>query len=263
MIAMMIQPMVSSMIAEARMIWPRLRRMKFISRTTMATILTEEIDSAVPRNSEVISRLSGSGSSESGSSTPSATPQANGTAMPVSEMLIAARPTRCTSLRSVSMPVSSSSSRMPNCEIASIIAFWPWSGGNSACCSVGPERARAPTARAGGRRAACPSPPAGRSAAWPRRAAGRPASGRRSGRGRRLRTGRPPASAAAGGRPAGGEKQRRGCDQQAKVLRAKSSEIVRMNDDPAAPIPERSGCVPKMQLQTIRNKAISTLHVAH
>ena len=35
------------------------RRMKFISRTTVATILTEEIDSAVPRNSEVIRRLLG------------------------------------------------------------------------------------------------------------------------------------------------------------------------------------------------------------
>ena len=66
MIAMMIQPMVSSMIAEATMIWPTLRRMKFISRTTMATILTEEIDSAVPRNSEVTRRACGCGSSESG-----------------------------------------------------------------------------------------------------------------------------------------------------------------------------------------------------
>ena len=59
---MMIQPIVSSMMAEATMTWPRLRRMKLISRTTMATILTEEIDSAVPRNSEVIRRCSGRGS---------------------------------------------------------------------------------------------------------------------------------------------------------------------------------------------------------
>ena len=66
MIETMIQPMLSSMIAEARMTWPTMRRMKFISRTTIATILTEAIDSAVPRNSEVISRLSGSGSIESG-----------------------------------------------------------------------------------------------------------------------------------------------------------------------------------------------------
>ena len=75
---MMIQPMVSSMIAEATMTWPTVRRMKFISRTTMATIFTDAIDSAVPRNSAVISRLPGSGSTESGSIPPSATPQVNG-----------------------------------------------------------------------------------------------------------------------------------------------------------------------------------------
>ena len=122
-IAMMIQPIVSSMIADEMMTWPRLRRMKFISRTIAATILIEEIDSAVPRNSEVRRRLPGSGSSDSGMNQPSRTPQANGTATPVSEMLMPARPTLRTSLRSVSMPVSSSNSRMPNCEIASIIAF--------------------------------------------------------------------------------------------------------------------------------------------
>ena len=90
-IAMMIQPIVSSMIAEATMTWPTLRRMKSISRTTIATIFTEEIDSAVPRNSEVTSRCSGSGSSASGSNSPSAKPQTNGTAMPATETLIAAR----------------------------------------------------------------------------------------------------------------------------------------------------------------------------
>ena len=61
MIETMIQPTLSSMMAEARMTWPTTRRMKFISRTTMATILTEAIDRAVPRNSAVISRLPGSG----------------------------------------------------------------------------------------------------------------------------------------------------------------------------------------------------------
>ena len=39
------------------MTWPTVRRRKFISRTTVATIFTEAIDSAVPRNSEVIRRL--------------------------------------------------------------------------------------------------------------------------------------------------------------------------------------------------------------
>ena len=89
--AMMIQPMVSSMMAEARITCPTVRRMKFISRTTIATIFTEAIDSAVPRNSEVINRLLGSGSIESGRNSPSAKPQANGTTMPVSEAEIDAR----------------------------------------------------------------------------------------------------------------------------------------------------------------------------
>ena len=141
-IAMMIHPMVSSMIADETMIWPRLRRVKFISRTIAATILIEEIDSAVPRNNAVSSRLSASGRSDSGISSPSARPQANGTATPVSEMLMAARPTFCTSLRSVSIPVSSSSSRMPNCDMASIIAFWSGDAGKIACCRSGQRAPR-------------------------------------------------------------------------------------------------------------------------
>ena len=79
MTAMIIQPTVSSMMAEARITWPSVRRMKFISRITVATILTEAIDSAVPRNSDVISRFPGSGSIASGSASPSATPHRNGT----------------------------------------------------------------------------------------------------------------------------------------------------------------------------------------
>ena len=51
--AMITQPIESSQIAEATMICPRSRRVKPISRTTAATILIEEIDSAVPRKSEV------------------------------------------------------------------------------------------------------------------------------------------------------------------------------------------------------------------
>ena len=133
MIETMIQPTLSSMMAEARITCPTTRRMKFISRTTIATILTEAIDSAVPRNSEVISRLPGSGSMESGSISPSATPQTKGMRMPMSEANTAARPVWRTSLRSVSMPVSSRSSRMPNCEIASIIAFCSGFLGNNAC----------------------------------------------------------------------------------------------------------------------------------
>ena len=40
--------------------------MKFISRTTMATIFTDEIESAVPRNNDTTSRNSGCGSMPSG-----------------------------------------------------------------------------------------------------------------------------------------------------------------------------------------------------
>jgi len=54
--AMMTQPIVSSMIADDTITWPRSRRVNFMSRTIAATILIEEIDSAVPRNSAVTSR---------------------------------------------------------------------------------------------------------------------------------------------------------------------------------------------------------------
>jgi hypothetical protein len=56
MTAMMIQASVSSRIAVARISWPRSRRSAPVSSSTMATILTDEIDSAVPRNSAVMSR---------------------------------------------------------------------------------------------------------------------------------------------------------------------------------------------------------------
>ena len=112
--AMMIQPMVSSRIAEATMIWPRSRRMKFMSRTTMATILTDEIDSAVPRKIAVTRRVSGFGNRSAGRNSPSAKPQAKGSVTPAMATVTAARPTRRTSCRSVSMPVSNSSIRMPS-----------------------------------------------------------------------------------------------------------------------------------------------------
>ena len=57
--------------------------------------------------------------------------------MPASEAEIAARPVRRTSLRSVSMPVSRSSSRMPSWATASSIAFCSSAAGNSACCRSG------------------------------------------------------------------------------------------------------------------------------
>ena len=82
-------------------------------------------------------RRSGTGSSESGMNQPSVTPQAKGTAMPAKEITMAALPTFLTSLRSTSIPVSSSSKRMPNWEMASIIAFCSFANGKIQCCRSG------------------------------------------------------------------------------------------------------------------------------
>ena len=96
--------------------------MKFISRTTMATILIEEIDRAVPRNSAVTNLRSGDGRRLSGSrNSPAKKPQQNGTAMPEIETLAAARLTFETSSRSVSMPVSRSSISTPSWPTPSIM----------------------------------------------------------------------------------------------------------------------------------------------
>ena len=159
--AMMIQPIESSIIAEARMICPRSRRMKSISRTTIATILTEEMDSATPRKSAVTSRVSGRGINASGSDKPSSRPPMNGKAMPTTDTLTAARPTLRISRMSMSMPVSSSSKSTPNWPMAASIAFCAGSGGNSACCICG-HRGQGRTGRAGCRRSVGRSPPAGR-----------------------------------------------------------------------------------------------------
>ncbi len=67
MTAMMIQASVSSRIAVARMSWPMSRRSAPTSSSTMPTILTEEMASAVPRKSAVTSRAVGDGSSSTGS----------------------------------------------------------------------------------------------------------------------------------------------------------------------------------------------------
>ena len=116
MIETMTHPTVSSIMAEAISVIPTFRRIKPISRTTIATIFSEAIDNAVPRNSEVMIRWSGFGNIAAGNSSPSANPQEKGTAIPAIDALMAARPACLTSLRSVSIPVSSNSIRMPNCE---------------------------------------------------------------------------------------------------------------------------------------------------
>ncbi len=138
--AMITQPIVSSMIAEATMVCPTSRLRKFISRMMVATILTDEIDSAVPRNSEGISRPICVGRMLSGSSWPRPKPSAKGTRMPVAEIDTAARPTLRTSCRSVSIPVSRSSIRMPSCDRALIIACCSGDEGNTAFWMSGSKR---------------------------------------------------------------------------------------------------------------------------
>ena len=135
--AMITQPAVSSITAAATMSWPTLRRMKFISRTTVATILSEEIESAVPRNSAATRRLPASGSRASGSSMPTAKPRTNGTAMPLSDTLSACVRSRQASPRSVSMPASSSRNRMPSCEMPLIMACCSGSTGRCSCSAPG------------------------------------------------------------------------------------------------------------------------------
>ena len=56
----------------------------------IATIFTEEMESAVPRKIEVTRRVSGRGRNSAGKNSPSAKPQANGMATPASAAAIAA-----------------------------------------------------------------------------------------------------------------------------------------------------------------------------
>ncbi len=96
------------------------------------------MESAVPRKIAVTSRASGLGRYSAGSISPSAKPQANGMATPASAMAIAARPTRRTICRSVSMPVSSNSISTPSSETASSMLFCAGSpSGKTACCADG------------------------------------------------------------------------------------------------------------------------------
>ena len=53
--------------------------------------------------------------------------------IPANDTLNAAPRERRTTARSVSIPVSKSSSKMPSCATASIIAFWSGLVGNRVC----------------------------------------------------------------------------------------------------------------------------------
>ena len=118
-----IQPTVSSTTAVARMSWPRFRRWKPESRMIMATIFTDDTARQVATNSAVSSRRLGSGSTASGRSWATRKPAANGKSIPHADEKNAVRRMRCSSRRSVSMPLSSSRSSTPNCDMPSTIAF--------------------------------------------------------------------------------------------------------------------------------------------
>jgi hypothetical protein len=86
---------------------------------------------------------------------PSAMPHKNGTAMPQMETLKAARRERRKIERSVSMPVSSSKSKMPSCATASSMAFW--AGSPETAGAAGQARSgQAPRDREGCRQLAGP-----------------------------------------------------------------------------------------------------------
>ena len=139
--AMVIHPMVSSMMAEATITCPTVRRMNPISRTSRATIFTDEIDSATPMNRAVTRRLPGSGNNPAGSHSVNRNPQTKGTAIPAMETLNAARRVVRTTERSASMPVSISSNRTPNCATASSMARCCGAPGKELVLEVWQQRA--------------------------------------------------------------------------------------------------------------------------
>ncbi len=167
------QPMVSSSIAEAMITWPTVRRTNPRSRTTSATIFTEEIASAVPRNSAVMARLPGSAAWS-----PAAARRAQcrtGTADDAAQRDAHRGPARIAKHRQIGLHAGHEQQQQ-DAELrhASSIAFCSRLAGNSACHAAG---ASAPntdgpssTPTRSGR-----SPPAAR-----RAASARPPGGRRS-----------------------------------------------------------------------------------
>ena len=135
---MMIQPIVSSMIEEEMITWPRLRRVKFMSRTTAATILIEEIDSAVPRNSAVSRRLSASGSSDlrHHDAERHAAGERNGDAAQRDAERGAAEFAHQLEV-GLHAGQQQQAAGCRTCEIASSMAFCSLAAGNSQCCRSG------------------------------------------------------------------------------------------------------------------------------
>ena len=126
-----IQPTVSSIIPDAKVIWPMSRRMTFISIITLAITGMAEMLMAVPMKRAKTRRWSGLAMNSSGSRYPRARPVAKGTMMPPAEMAAAPLPLRAMSFTSVSSPVSISSMITPSQEMTSRRWNWAAFGGKS------------------------------------------------------------------------------------------------------------------------------------
>ena len=122
--AMITQPMVSSKIAEANDDLAEIPAHEIISRINHRHDFTDEIDSAVPRKIAVTRRASGFGNSEPSQAASRRAQAARSTAARRRRWQLSLPPrwrSAFTSCKSVSMPVSSSSIRLPSCDTAIIM----------------------------------------------------------------------------------------------------------------------------------------------
>ncbi len=122
--------------------WPKLRRVRPSSLRIFAMTGSDEMLSAVARNSANTVRCPSSPRNCPGSRYAVPRPNANGTTTLPAETSTAARPSCRMSPRSVSNPVSASSMRMPTQPITSSIAELAASGGNSQCAPSGHSEPR-------------------------------------------------------------------------------------------------------------------------
>ena len=130
-IARTIQPIVSSTTAALNVSTPRLRRTRLRSIRILAITGIAEMPIAVAMKS--ISGRRPLKTWESGRTTPSRIPEANGMAIPKNDAKTAARPMFRIVRMSVSRPVSSIRSRSPRKETVSRCPVWP----KMACCISG------------------------------------------------------------------------------------------------------------------------------
>ena len=108
-----IQPMVSSLIPAAIIVWPMSRRIRLRSISTLAMTGMAEMDMAVAMKSEKTSRWLLSASKKSGRNCPNKKPDKKVTVMPPNETPMAVRAWRRMSVKSVSNPVINSKNIAP------------------------------------------------------------------------------------------------------------------------------------------------------